>query len=117
MAEMRLIDANALDFAPDDKNVMNGVLFVSSRRGGGRTLALVQTTLKAMIDRAPTIDAVPVVHARWDRVYEDWRRQMAGNKCSACGFVLFGPVGSYCPRCGAKMDGGDPDGVAGTSGP
>lgn len=55
---------------------------------------------------APTIDAVPVVHAKWNRVDEDWRHQMAGNKCSACGFVLFGPVGSYCPRCGAKMDGG-----------
>lgn len=52
------------------------------------------------------MDAVPVVHAKWNCVYEDWRHQMAGNECSACGFVLFGPVGSYCPRCGAKMDGG-----------
>lgn len=115
MAEMRLIDANALDFAPDDKNVMNGVLFMSRQRGGGRTLALVQTTLKAMIDRAPTIDAVPVVHARlketgWDEAWCSW------GDCTSCGHS--NAIGSkYCNNCGAKMDGGDPDGVAGTSGP
>lgn len=65
--------------------------------------------VKHLIERVPTIDAAPVVHARWNRVYEDWRHQMAGNECSACGFVLFGPVGSYCSRCGAKMDGGASD--------
>lgn len=59
------------------------------------------------IARFPTIDAVPVVHANWKRHDEDWRHQYAGNECSACGFVLYGPVGHYCPRCGAKMDGGD----------
>ena len=57
----------------------------------------------------PGVDAVPVVHARWKRHDEDWRHQIAGNECSACGFVLYGPVGSYCPRCGAKMDGGADD--------
>ena len=59
----------------------------------------------AVIEREPSVDAVPVVHARWNRVFEDWRHQMAGNECSACRFVLYGPVGSYCPNCGSKMDG------------
>ena len=54
-------------------------------------------------------ELVPVVHASWKQRYEDWRHQIAGNECSACGFVLYGPVGSYCPRCGAKMDGGVSD--------
>ena len=55
---------------------------------------------------APAVDATPVVHARWKRHDEDWRHQIAGNECSACGLVLYGVVGSYCSRCGAKMDGG-----------
>lgn len=62
-----------------------------------------------MVKTLPTVDAVPVVHARWKRHDEDWRHQIAGNECSACGFVLYGVVGSYCSRCGAKMDGGAKD--------
>ena len=53
---------------------------------------------------APTIDAVPVVHGRW--VYgvtlnHEWR------KCSEClvSQEIFGCF-TYCPNCGAKMDGG-----------
>lgn len=65
--------------------------------------------LSAVLEKlriAPAVDAVEVVHARWERHVEDWRHQIEGNECSACGFVLYGPVGHYCSRCGAKMDGG-----------
>ena len=61
----------------------------------------------AGIDDAPTIDAVPVVHARWVHgvtLGHEWR------KCSAC-LVSQGIFGcfTYCPNCGAKMDGGKSD--------
>lgn len=103
---MRLIDADALELEADQHNVMNGVAFVG-QRGGGRTLEIVKRLLKHMIDNAPTIEAVPVVHGRW--VYgvtlnHEWR------KCSEClvSQEIFGCF-TYCPNCGAKMDGGEPD--------
>lgn len=49
----------------------------------------------------PTIDAVPVVHGRWEKLGE------ADYKCSVCGFRFTSgdPIElfTHC-RCGAKMD-------------
>ena len=49
------------------------------------------------------LDAVPVVHA-------SWRWANGHYECTACGGNRFhdlalGCDASYCPRCGAKMDG------------
>lgn len=69
-------------------------------------------------DDIPTIDAVPVVHARWDEV--DWvemesggheliRTPNAGLRCSNCRNCFEKKLlwkNNYCPNCGAKMDGG-----------
>ena len=96
---MRLIDADALELVPDYRNAMNGVRFCG--RGGGRTVAMVQAALKQMIDNAPTIDAVPVVHGYW--LYGD---EYAGHHdvdCSVCGDYAR-TYYDYCPNCGAKMD-------------
>ena len=51
---------------------------------------------------APTIDAAPVVHARW--VNKGWYKE-----CSKCfnhiGFLnQYVPRYDYCPFCGAKME-------------
>ena len=63
---------------------------------------------KLMVD-APTVDAVEVVHGRWERFEE-----ISGNiglLCSVCGWRDYhhgrfkGNWFSYCPNCGAKMDG------------
>ena len=63
----------------------------------------------AWIDDAPTIDAVPVVHARW--VHEQRYGDSGGWvwRCSACRREAISPIISalkYCHSCGAKMDGG-----------
>ena len=56
-----------------------------------------------------SIDAVPVVHGRW----EYWNFDV--YKCSNCdGYshvkeVIGKPSWDYCPLCGAKMDGGKDD--------
>ena len=63
------------------------------------------------IDEAPTVDAVEVVHGRWEKVSE----KMPIYRCSICkernlfknGYNVFS---NYCPNCGAKMDGGNEDG-------
>ena len=60
--------------------------------------------------KAPTVDVQEVKHGEWKLCYEDWRRQIAGDECSACGFQHYGTCIShyhYCPNCGTKMDGGN----------
>lgn len=111
---MRLIDADALEVkayeiyvhaSPEFKTRMN--------------------TLKALIDQAPTIDAVPVVHARWvleESPYAEHEEAVDGEShpryvCSNCkgeagftcdpdGFAGEQELNDWCSNCGAKMDGG-----------
>lgn len=40
--------------------------------------------------RFPAADVEPVRHGRWERCFEDWRQQIEGDKCSACGFEYYG---------------------------
>ena len=68
---------------------------------------------RSMVHGAPTVDAVPVRHGEWKphpiKGCEEW------DVCSACGIGthrrLVSDLGeeeysySYCPWCGAKMDG------------
>ena len=58
------------------------------------------------IDNFPTVDAVEVVHGRWE-----WRGPYRYNgegwigTCSVCKERLRLFVHNYCPNCGTKMDG------------
>lgn len=60
------------------------------------------------IENAPTMDAVEVVHGRWE--YQPPTITLnASWKCSACNKVFWEHIletryFSYCPNCGAKMD-------------
>lgn len=61
------------------------------------------------IEEQPTVDAAPVVHGHWEQCFKDWQGQVAGDRCSICGFEHYGNFVAhyhYCPNCGAKMDGG-----------
>ena len=58
------------------------------------------------LDEAPTVDAVPVVHGRWEPIDEAKPRRY---RCSRCSFLTWYVTDRYCPMCGAKMDGGDAD--------
>ena len=61
------------------------------------------------VDAMPTLDVAPVVHGRWKLL-------VSGNGvCSVCHFTTvhvwdFDSSLSYCPNCGAKMDGGADNG-------
>ena len=49
-----------------------------------------------------------VMHGEWKQCFEDWRKQIDGDECSACGFQHYGTSIThyhYCPNCGARMDG------------
>lgn len=62
---------------------------------------------------APTVDAVPVVHGRWDDIPNTYMSVASkdcayhGNatSCSVCHEVNPNAYKTnYCPNCGAKMD-------------
>ena len=90
--EKRLIDANAL-----------------CDRITATFPAMPANAMYVAIEKAPTVDAVEVVHARWEHNSE------TGNEvCSNCGFEwwdgcqecgIWPSATHYCPNCGAKMDG------------
>ena len=94
--EKRLIDANALS------NTIPGISKDMKRPGA------VELTCLLMIAEAPTVDAVEVVHGRWNEKQE----LIPGCEddvdtycmCSICGAIEIGKT-NYCHNCGAKMDG------------
>lgn len=58
-----------------------------------------------------TADVVPVVHGRWEHGYYCYE---PATQCSVCKVCLAKghraeKQFTYCPNCGAKMDGGDSD--------
>lgn len=65
-------------------------------------------TIGIALDATPTVDAVPVAHAKWLTVHGDDRLM-----CSRCKWKEHVPtvmgkptIWEYCPSCGARMDGG-----------
>ena len=68
--------------------------------------------VKDIIENEPSADVVEVRHGRWEVVIGTRNSPKWGNNrvaCSECrrsGYTRY----SYCPNCGAKMDGGNGDG-------
>ena len=67
--------------------------------------------VSGVVDACPTVDAVPVVHGRWDN---SGRYTFPGGgtaaRCTNCGCALTESEyrlnnWNYCPVCGAKMGG------------
>ena len=56
---------------------------------------------REILDDMPAVDAVPVVHGRWE-VCGD----CGITRCSVCKWNFESHIDyKYCPHCGAKMDG------------
>ena len=77
-------------------------------------LAPVQTLGEAygIIQEMPPVDAVPVRHGRWIRVYSrPGVFKYLGWTCDQCGQRTgneYAPQWyKFCPNCGARMDGDD----------
>ena len=112
--EKRLIDANALKSRLNELEASGGNKYY--RQGVNDTF---HKFMPRILDDAPTVDAVEVVHGRW--IYEDDTVMKWTTKaiCSACkgvaahnaelafdyGIANFEKIHKYCPNCGAKMDG------------
>ena len=77
-------------------------------------IPMVQDALRKAVDSMPTVDAVPVVHGRWIRVYSrPGVLKYLGWTCDQCGQRTgneYAPQWyKFCPDCGARMDGKDGD--------
>ena len=94
---MRLIDAN---------NLFNNLILVVSNSA---SLEVIEKIMD-MIKEAPTIEAEPVRHGKWDD-----KRVAFYRKCSECGATVKNNLPDvfldcdirdlhYCPNCGAKME-------------
>ena len=98
--EKQLIDAN--DFY--DTVIFTDADVFEMDANENYTSGLTRETIKRLLDEAPTVDAVEVVHGRWKEGY-----LIHKYGCSCCG-VRQDKISPYCPSCGAKMDGGNEDG-------
>ncbi len=102
---MRPIDA--------DEVTKDLALFKYSTEYGEAEKAYIRALNKCSdeIEDAPTLDMKQVVHAHWihDHDVEHYGiRDGAYWQCSSCGRILKDSNWfSYCPICGARMDGKD----------
>lgn len=99
---MRLIDADALEKRLDNEKWMDNY---------DRDFIV-----DVALDEAPTVDAAPVVHGRWEEA--DWvepdgygfgcvRKHKAALRCTNCRCCFKKELlweNNFCPSCGARMD-------------
>ena len=90
--EMRLIDANALRKAIDLCDIDT---FTDKQ------------TICEQIAEAPTVDAKPVVHGRWDYMETEYGYRFICSCCSIPWMISartrMCEKTNYCPHCGADM--------------
>lgn len=108
MAEVRPIDANALIARYTE---------IKEKPDIGLVDALFLDGAMAVVDGAPTLDYAPVRHGEWTTIVTThWRWKPDGAhpanrfkfEHTECGKTVAKKE-PYCPRCGAKMDGGESD--------
>ena len=58
------------------------------------------------ISELPAADVAEVVHAKW---VDNGIPDSILSGCSVCGFTCGSSSFFYCPKCGARMDGGKDD--------
>ena len=83
----RLIDADAL--------LMDNTWAFYDRFGN-------RTSAGLAIEEAPTVDAEPVRHGRWEYNSAEYAMGIPHYECSICGETVAEKT-NYCPFCGAKM--------------
>ena len=86
-----------------DANMMHEALIRTreARKGHPEDVAVCNCAL-IMLDKMPTVDAVRVVHGRWNKINREKTGLTDEWRCNECGW----PVKSkspYCPNCGCDM--------------
>ena len=101
--EKRLIDANALK--------MQFIDYVRTpphfHYGDWQNMCIHGTEIDEIIENAPTVDAVEVVHGEWKKYHDHFTKRQVGwicSNCSAVSYDLSNGDTPFCPHCGAMMD-------------
>ena len=77
---------------------------VDGVKNAERRIAALELALSAL--RPVSREQVERMRGEWQVCFEDWRKQIAGDQCSKCGFQHYGTsINHYhfCPACGAPM--------------
>ena len=98
--EKRLIDADA--FIEDIKTEIVE-LWLNGLKGTPQPRDQLYDIINR-IGEQPTVDAVPVVHGRWNEINQITTGLPWKYRCNECGCPQDYKH-NYCPNCGAKMDG------------
>ena len=67
------------------------------------TIAVDAIEYDMRLKRLPSADVVPVRHGKWTHKPDVY----GVVYCSECNYELHANSTSFCPNCGAKMDGGE----------
>ena len=93
-----LISRSALD-----ESIRNRVRQLANAYGWGDEYVNGFDESLVYVARAPAVDAVPVVHARW---IHDINNLYGCSACLERETMSHKKMKRFCPNCGAKMDGG-----------
>ena len=111
MADVRLIDANALlkEFEKRQEQQVNE--YCDCFLNDAQELSTEWWCVEDAVTAAPTISAVPVAHGRWDKPVEHGLPYAANHLGVVCSYCCKWSDNdyNYCPNCGAKMDAQDMD--------
>jgi len=84
---MRLIDADKLNQCVKEPSMYD----------------INQADFLSLISEQPTVDAVEVIHGKWNDTYKSGYIPVPKNVCSVCD-CCGERRSDYCPNCGAKMN-------------
>ena len=99
----------AIEYAESKKMRLEALVYNDDCKYGNYAmysgeLSFVNAALSAL--RPVSREQVEKLRGEWQVCFEDWRKQMAGDQCSKCGFQHYGTsINHYhfCPACGAPM--------------
>ena len=101
--EKRLIDANSFIQHFEDAKIKAVILPTELRD----ILFMLYSDIKKEIEKQPIVDAVEVVHGKWensDIPHEKFCCSVCGGACWYYDYEGDVARSRYCPNCGAKMD-------------
>ena len=109
---MRLIDADAFDRDLCDAKFSASLnrAYDENRAFEDEEMWYSTQSFRDVMKYRPTVDAVPVVHGKWQKINNPNYSPFDGSAehisiCSVCGYMREQYDFRYCPHCGALMDG------------
>lgn len=85
------------------ERLLKQIFYMCEQTEQGEKFQEAAYTIATVIQNAPTVNAAPVVKAKWIEHYAEKEPFFVCSKCGYLGKWFSGKTG-YCPNCGAKME-------------